>query len=84
LSDKITFPFTAKIKVKDKEGNENLIVVEVIGFEGHTSFKVQVCEPGSSRTFSESLLKLKEVKASFDTKQAINDWKYWRASGHTF
>jgi hypothetical protein len=84
LSDKIAFPFTAKVKVKDREGNENLIAVEVLGFEGRTSFRVRVCEPGSSQIFSESLLKLKEVKASFDTEQAINDWKYWRASGNTF
>jgi hypothetical protein len=84
LSDNISFPFTAKIKVKDKQGNESLISVEAVGFEGKNRFRVNVSESGTSRLFSESLLKIKEIKADFDTKQAINDWKYWRAQGNLF
>lgn len=33
LSDNISFPFTAKVKVKDKQGNETLVAVEVVSFD---------------------------------------------------
>lgn len=84
LSDNIRFPFKAKVKIKDKQGDESLISVEVVGFEEKSNFRVNVSESGTSRLFSESLLKLKEVKADADTKQVIYDWKYWRAQGYTF
>ncbi|MCU0445274.1 MAG: calcium-binding protein [Microscillaceae bacterium] len=84
MSDNISFPFTAKLKVQDRDGNEVLVSVEAVSFDDKNSFRVKVSESGASHLFSESLLKLKEIKADFYTKQAINDWKYWRAQGNSF
>lgn len=78
LSDNISFPFTAKTKFKNKKGEEILVDVEVLHFDKKNSFRVEVTEKNSELLFSISLLMLKEVKAGFDTKQAINDWKYWK------
>ncbi len=84
IEDNITFPFTAKVKIETKDNTKELVDVEVIKFDEKSVFRVQVCEKGSNKLFSVTLLSLRKIKADEETLQVIEDWKYWKDGGNNF
>lgn len=78
LADNIHFPFPAKTKIKNKQGEEVLMEVEVLRLDKKSGLRVEVTQKDSEFVFSVRLLDLKEVRGNFETRHAINDWKYWK------
>ncbi|MBI4310607.1 MAG: calcium-binding protein [Chloroflexi bacterium] len=87
LEDRLTFPFLAKCTSQRrvsllKRGE----VVEVIGMapEDDCMHDMIVMVRWSSRTFGVPLAQLEGVSVDGQTQAAMEDWRYWVATGNQF
>ena len=85
--DRLRFPFTAKCIVKRstsplKVGEE----VEVVGMapSDECEHDMFVLVRWANRKFGVPLSQLQGIKATEETKEAIEDWRYWAARGYGF
>ncbi len=87
LEDRLEFPFTAKcIAARSisplKTGEE----VEVVGMapEDECEREMFVTIRWEKRKFGAPLSQLEGIKANRETKEAVEDWRYWVARGYKF
>lgn len=87
LEDRLEFPFTAKsIATRSISPLKTGEVVEVIGMapEEECEREMFVTIRWEKRKFGVPLSQLEGIKASRETKQAVEDWRYWVAMGYEF
>jgi hypothetical protein len=87
LEDRLKFPFSAKCIVKRSSSPLKIgEVAEVVGMapEDECEREMFVTIRWDKRKFCVPLSQLEGIKASKDTKEAIEDWRYWVAKGYEF
>ena len=87
LQDRLEFPFTAKcIAARAISPLKPGEVVEVVGMapEDECEREMFVTIRWGERKFGVPLSQLQVVKASKETKEAVEDWRYWVARGYEF
>lgn len=88
LENNLQFPFQAKcVKNRDISPLKKGEVVEVLGIienEADDLPGMFVKIQWQKRTMGVPLEPLKGIKVDDDTKQAIEDWRYWCAQGYRF
>jgi hypothetical protein len=87
LDDKITFPFQAKCKDKRnisplKVGEEVKVLAMSSEVDCLSEMFVQIYL--LEREFGVPLSQLEPVNVDEETQEAVEDWLYWVARGHTF
>jgi hypothetical protein len=87
LENRLAFPFAAKcIAVRSISSLKTGEVAEVVGMapEDACEREMFVTIRWKKRKFSVPLSQLEGLKVSRDTKDAIEDWRYWVARGNEF
>ena len=87
LEDRLEFPFTAKcITVRSISPLKTGEVVEVVGMapEDACEREMFVTIRWEKRKFSLPLSQLEGLKVGQETKEAIEDWRYWVTRGYEF
>jgi hypothetical protein len=87
LADCLEFPFTAKcLATRSISPLKTGEVVEVLGMapEDECEREMFVTIRWEKRKFGVPLSQLEGIKASRETKQAVEDWRYWVAMGYEF
>lgn len=87
LEDRLEFPFTAKcIAIRSISPLKTGEVVEVLGLapEDECEREMFVTIRWETRKFAAPLSQLQVVKASKETKEDVEDWRYWVARGYEF
>ena len=87
LDDSITFPFEAECieqkQISPLRKGEKVTVLELVSeYDSGNDFFVRI--EWSGRKMGVPLAQLKPLKVSKETKQAIEDWQYWKARGYEF
>ena len=87
LENRLEFPFTAKcIATRSISPLKTGEVVEVVGMapEDECEREMFVTIRWEKRKFGVPLSQLEGIKASKETKQAVEDWRYWVTMGYEF
>lgn len=87
LDDSITFPFEAECieqnQISPLHKGEKVVALELVSEEDSgTDFFVLIEWMG--RKMGVPLAQLKPLKTDKETKQAVEDWQYWKARGYLF
>jgi len=87
LDDSIVFPFEAECieqeQISPLRKGEKVTALELLSEEdSDNDFFVRI--EWSGRKMGVPLAQLKPLKVSKETKQAIEDWQYWKARGYEF
>lgn len=87
LDDSITFPFEAECieqkQISPLRKGENVTVLELVSEEDAGDDLFVIIE-WSGRKMGVPLTQLKPLKTDKETKQAVEDWQYWKAKGYQF
>ncbi len=83
VNDELEFPFKAKIELKKRTGQKELIEVEILGLSEDSSdfeesFDLKVDIELNEYIIQIPLKNLKDVNGSEKTTEIIGIWKYWR------
>ena len=88
LDDSITFPFEAECieqkQISPLRKGEKVTVLELLDDEENLGSDFFVRIEWSGRKMGVPLAQLKPLKVSKETKQAVEDWQYWKARGYEF
>ena len=88
LDDSIVFPFEAECieetKISPLRKGEKVIVLELVDADENLGGDFFVLIEWSGRKLGVPLAQLKPLKGSKETKQAIEDWQYWKARDYQF
>jgi hypothetical protein len=87
LEDRLGFPFNAKcIATRSISPLKTGEVVEVVGMapEDECEYEIFVTIRWEKRKFGVPLSQLAGIKASGETKEAVEDWRYWVTMGYEF
>ena len=87
LDDGITFPFEAECieqkQISPLRKGEKVTALELVSeYDSGKEFFVLI--EWSGRKMGVPLAQLKPLKVSKETKQAVEDWQYWKARGYQF
>ena len=87
LDDSITFPFEAECieqsQISPLRKGEKVTVLELVSeYDSGKEFFVLIEWMG--RKMGVPLAQLKPLKVDKETKQAVEDWQYWKARGYEF
>lgn len=87
LENRLKFPFTAKcVAARSISPLKTGEVVEVVGMasEDECEQEMFVTIRWEKRKFGVPLSQLEGIKASKETKEAVDDWRYWVTMGYEF
>jgi hypothetical protein len=88
LQDSLACPFTAEcikeMKISPLRNGEKVTVLELIDDDENLGGDFFVLIEWSGRKMGVPLAQLKPLKADKETKQAVEDWQYWKARGYLF
>jgi hypothetical protein len=88
LQDNLECPFEAECieetKISPLRKGEKVTVLELLDDEENLGSDFFVRIEWSGRKMGVPLAQLKPLKVSEETKQAIEDWQYWKARGYQF
>jgi hypothetical protein len=88
LQDNLACPFDAEcieeMKISPLLEGEKVTVLELIDADENLGGDFFVLIEWSGRKMGVPLAQLKPLKADKETKQAVEDWQYWKARGHIF
>ena len=88
LQDNLACPFNAEcveeMIISPLRKGEKVTVLELIDADENLGSDFFVVIEWMGRKMGVPLAQLKPLKASKETKQAIEDWKYWKARGYLF
>ena len=87
LEGKLSFPFTARcIAVRSVSPLKKGEAVEVVAMarEEDCEAEMFVLVPFGGRKIGVPLAQIKVVKADRNTREAVEDWLYWKARGYGF
>lgn len=88
LDDSLTFPFEAKCIeeeiISPLRKGEKVTALELIDADENLGDDFFVLIEWSGRKMGVPLAQLKPLKVSRETRQAIEDWQYWKARGYLF
>ena len=88
LDDSLSFPFEAECteqnQVSPLRKGEKVTVLELLDDAENLSGDFFVRIEWMGRKMGVPLAQLKPLKVSQKTKQAIEDWQYWKARGYLF
>lgn len=83
VSDELEFPFKAKIEMKKRNGQTELIEVEILDLSEdlsnfEESFDLKVDIELNEYIIEVPLMNLKDVQGSEQTIEVVEIWKYWK------
>ena len=88
LQDNLAYPFEAEcieeMKISPLRKGEKVTVLELLDDEENLGSDFFVRIEWSGRKMGVPLAQLKPLKVSKETKQAVEDWQYWKARGYEF
>ena len=88
LQDNLACPFEAEcieeMKISPLRKGEKVTVLELLDDEENLGSDFFVRIEWSGRKMGVPLAQLKPLKVSKETKQAVEDWQYWKARGYEF
>jgi len=88
LQDNLACPFEAEcieeMKISPLLEGEKVSVIELIDADENLGGDFFVLIEWSGRKMGVPLAQLKPLKTDKETKQAIEDWQYWKARGYRF
>lgn len=88
LQDNLDCPFEAEcikeMKISPLLEGEKVTVLELLDDDEYIGNDFFVRIEWSGRKMGVPLAQLKLLKADKETKQAIEDWQYWKARGYLF
>lgn len=88
LQDNLACPFTAEcieeMKISPLQKGEKVTVLELIDADENLGGDFFVRIEWMGRKMGVPLSQLKPLKVSRETRQAIEDWQYWKARGYLF
>ena len=88
FENNLAFPFEAecveKRKISPLRKGEKVTAVELLSEEENLGGEFFVLIEWSGRKMGVPLAQLKPLKVDKETKQAIEDWQYWKARGYEF
>ena len=88
LQDNLACPFEAECieqrKISPLRKGEKATVYELLSDEDDIGNEFFVLIEWGGRKMGVPLAQLKPLKISKETKQAIEDWQYWKARGYQF
>jgi len=88
LEDNLAFPFEAECIVQRKisplRKGEKVTVLELLSDDEDLGGEFFVLIEWSGRTMGVPLAQLKPLQVNKETKQAVEDWQYWKARGYEF
>jgi len=88
LQDSLACPFEAECieerKISPLRKGEKVTVLELLDDDDDIGGNFFVCIEWGGRKLGVPLTQLKALKADKETRQAIEDWQYWKARGHEF
>ena len=88
LQDNLACPFEAEcieeMKISPLRKGEKVNALELIDADENLGGDFFVLIEWSRRKMGVPLAQLKPLKGSKETKQAIEDWQYWKARGYQF
>ena len=87
LQDNLACPFNAECieqkQISPLRKGEKVTVLELVSeYDSGNDFFVLI--EWSGRKMGVPLAQLKPLKVSKETKQAVEDWQYWKARGYEF
>lgn len=88
LQDNLPCPFQAECieekKISPLQKGEKVTVLELLDDEEYLGGDFFVRIEWMGRKMGVPLTQLKPLKVDKETKQAIEDWQYWKARGYSF
>lgn len=88
LEDNLAFPFEAECieerKISPLLKGEKITALELLSDDMNMDSEFFVLIEWSGRKMGVPLTQLKPLKVFKETKQAIEDWQYWKARGYMF
>jgi hypothetical protein len=88
LQDNLGCPFEAECieqrKISPLRKSEKVIVLELLSDDEDLDGEFFVLIERGGRTMGIPLAQLKPLKVNKETKQAVEDWQYWKARGYEF
>ncbi|HUG35176.1 MAG TPA: calcium-binding protein [Anaerolineales bacterium] len=88
LQDNLAGPFEAEcieeMKISPLRKGEKITVLELIDADENLGGDFFVLIEWMGRKMGVPLAQLKPLKSSKETRQAIEDWQYWKARGYLF
>ena len=88
LQDNLDCPFKAEcikeMKISPLLEGEKVTVLELLDKDEYLGADFFVLIEWMGRKMGVPLTQLKPLKVSKETKQAIEDWQYWKARGYQF
>ncbi|MEW6094013.1 MAG: calcium-binding protein [Chloroflexota bacterium] len=88
LQDNLACPFEAEcieeVKISPLRKGEKVTVLELVDADENLGGDFFVLIELSGRKMGVPLAQLKPLKSSKETKQAVEDWQYWKARGYLF
>ncbi len=88
LQDNLACPFEAECieqrKISPLRKGEKVTVLELLSDDEEIGGDFFVLIEWGGRKMGVPLTQLKPLKVDKETKQAIEDWQYWKARGHQF
>jgi hypothetical protein len=88
LQDNLACPFEAecieKMKISPLRKGEKVTVLELLDDDDYLGGDFFVRIEWMGRKMGVPLSQLKPLKVNKETKQAIEDWQYWKARGYQF
>ena len=88
LEDSIVFPFEAecieKKQISPLRKGEKVTAYELLSEDEDIGNEFFVLIEWSGRKLGVPLTQLKPLKTDRETRQAVEDWQYWKARGHQF
>jgi hypothetical protein len=88
FEENLAFPFEAecieKRKISPLLKGEKVIVTELLSEDENIGGDFFVLVEWSGRQMGVPLAQLKPLKIDKETKQAVEDWQYWKARGYQF
>ncbi len=88
LQDNLACPFEAEcieeMKISPLHKGEKITVIELIDANENLGGDFFVLIEWMGRKMGVPLAQLKLLKTDKETKQAVEDWQYWKARGYLF
>ena len=88
LQDNLACPFEAEcieeMQISPLRKGEKVTVLELLDDEENLGSDFFVLIEWMGRKMGVPLAQLKPLKVSKETKQAVEDWQYWKARGYQF
>ena len=88
LEEKLEFPFEAECietrKISPLRKGEKITALELLSEDENIGGDFFVRIEWMGRKMGVPLAQLKPLKVSKETRQAIEDWQYWKARGYLF